>query len=111
MFRAQNIWSRSWLSCRHLCLVLQVLCMGAATEAAGQVCISDDTIQFGNREVGSSTTASVTVSNCGQAPWSFTNISVDPATGPAFQVHASCTTGSTLAPGASCSASVVFAPT
>jgi hypothetical protein len=111
MFPAQNIWSRSWLSCRHLCLVLQVLCAGAATEAVGQVCISDDTIQFGNREVGSSTTASVTVSNCGQAPWSFTNVSLDPATGPAFQVHASCTTGLTLAPGASCSVSVVFAPT
>src|SRR5271169_5848401 len=111
MFRAQRVGRRSCRLSWHLSLVLLLLCGGGAREAIGQICGSDDTLQFGNQEVGSSTTASVTVSNCGPTPWSFTDVSVDPATGPAFQVHTSCSTGLTLAPGASCSVNVAFAPT
>src|SRR5450432_2701066 len=79
--------------------------------AAGEICTSDDTFMFGNRVVGSSTTANATVTNCGNAPFSFTDVSIHPATGPAFQVSATCTTGLTLAPNATCTVSVRFAPT
>jgi Abnormal spindle-like microcephaly-assoc'd, ASPM-SPD-2-Hydin/Repeat of unknown function (DUF5648) len=79
--------------------------------AAGEICTSDDTFMFGNRVVGSSTTANATVTNCGNAPFSFTDVSIHPATGPAFQVTATCATGLTLAPNATCTVSVRFAPT
>ena len=96
-----------------MCLALLLLAGGAVTDAAadGRICTSDDTFVFGNRAVGSSTTANAMVSNCGDAPWSFTDVSVHLATGPAFQVSATCTTGLTLAPGATCTVSVRFAPT
>jgi hypothetical protein len=92
---------------------LALLAAGAAIDAsaAGQICTSDDTVMFGNRAVGSSTTANATVSNCGNAPFSFTDVSIDPATGPGFQVSTTCTTGLSLAPGATCSVNVTFAPT
>jgi hypothetical protein len=97
----------------HLGLALVLLAGGAVTDAAagGRICTSDDTFMFGNRAVGSSTTANATVTNCGDAPWSFTDVSVHPATGPAFQVSTTCTTGLTLAPGGTCTVSVRFAPT
>jgi hypothetical protein len=84
----------------------------AVTEAVagGRICTSNDTFMFGNRSVGSSTSATATVTSCGDAPWSFTDVSVHPATGPAFRVSTTCTTGLTLAPGATCTVSVVFAP-
>ncbi len=92
------------------------LCVVAGASAAttaradGRWCISKDTILFGNQTVGSNTGASATVTNCGDQPWSFTDVSVDPATGSAFQVSTSCATGKTLAPGQSCTATVLFAP-
>ena len=94
-------------------MALLLLAAGAGNDAAagGRICTSDDTFMFGNRAVGSSTTASATVTNCGDAPWSFTDVSVHPATGPAFHVSTTCTTGLTLAPGATCTVSVGFAPT
>ncbi len=79
--------------------------------AAGQICASAYTIQFGNRSVGSSTSANATVTNCGDAAWMFSNVYLDPATGPEFQVNTTCRTGLTLMPGATCSVNVVFAPT
>jgi Abnormal spindle-like microcephaly-assoc'd, ASPM-SPD-2-Hydin len=90
-----------------------LLAGGAFTDAAagGRICASDDTFTFGDRAVGSITTANATVTNCGDAPWSFTNVSVHSATGPAFQVSTTCTTGLTLAPGETCTVSVRFAPT
>ena len=100
--------------CRlSLSLALVLLAAGAVTDAAaaGQICISDETFEFGNRAVGSSSNANATVSNCGDAPWSFTDVSVDPETGPAFQVSTACTTGLMLAPGATCAVSILFAPT
>lgn len=55
--------------------------------------------------------ATATVSNCGSQPWTFTDISIDPATGPAWHVSTNCATGLMLSPGASCSVTVTFAPT
>src|SRR3982074_1717598 len=106
---AERIRRRFW----YLSLGLVLLAGGAVTDAAanGRICTSDDTFMFGNRAVGSSTMANATVSNCGDAPWSFTDVSVHPATGPAFHVSTTCTTGLTLAPGATCTVSVAFAPT
>src|SRR6202165_3002147 len=97
----------------HLSLALGLLAGGAVAEAAatGRICTSDDTFMFGNRAVGSSTTANATVTNCGDASWSFTDVSVHPATGPAFHVSTTCATGSTLAPGGTCTVSVRFEPT
>jgi hypothetical protein len=90
-----------------------LLAGGAFTDAAaaGRICTSDDTLTFGDRPVGSTTTANATVTNCGDVSWSFTDVSVHPATGPAFQVSTTCTTGLALAPGATCTVSVLFAPT
>ena len=91
---------------------LVLLAAGSATDAvaAGQICTSADTFMFGNRAVGSSTTANATVTNCGDAPWSFSDVSVHPATGPAFHVSATCATGLTLVPGGKCTVTVTFAP-
>src|SRR2546423_856274 len=102
---------------RHLgstvTLSLLLVVGGAVGDAAagGRICTSADTFMFGNRMVGSSTTGNATVTNCGEAPWSFTDVSVHPATGPAFQVTTTCSSGLTLAPGATCGVSVRFAPT
>src|SRR6202165_3646088 len=95
-----------------LSVSLLLVAGSAVTEAVagGRICTSNDTFMFGNRSVGSSATAVATVTNCGDAPWSFSDVSVHPATGPAFQVSTTCTTGLTLAPGATCTVSVVFAP-
>jgi hypothetical protein len=113
MSSAEGIRRRpSRLRC-NLSVALLFLAGGTVTGAAasGQFCASDDTLLFGNRAVGSRTTASATVTNCGDAPWSFTDVSVDPATGPEFQVSTTCTTGLTLRPGAGCAVNVLFAPT
>jgi hypothetical protein len=100
---------------RQRCALSFALLLLAGSEvsdagATGAFCTSADTLLFGNQAVGSSTTANATVTNCGDAPWSFTGVSVDPATGPAFQVNTTCTTGMMLVAGASCNVSVVFAP-
>ena len=97
----------------HLSFLLVLLAFVVPTDAAalGRICTSNDTFTFGDRAVGSSTTANATVTNCGDAPWSFTDVSVHPATGTAFQVTSTCTTGLTIAPGAACTVTVRFAPT
>jgi hypothetical protein len=95
----------------RMALVLLAL-LGAATQAHadGRWCINTDVIQFGNRVVGTSTNSTVTVTNCGDQPWSFTDVSVHTSTGPAFHVNTSCTTGLTLAPTQACTATIQFAP-
>ncbi|HEV2685447.1 MAG TPA: choice-of-anchor D domain-containing protein [Actinomycetota bacterium] len=60
--------------------------------------------------VGSSTTTNVTVANCGSAPWSFTDVSVDPVTGANWHVATDCSAGLVLGPGESCTVGVTFAP-
>lgn len=79
--------------------------------ADGRFCISAATLSFGNRLVGSSASLTATVRNCGDMPWTFTHVSAHPATGAAFGIATGCTTGMTLAPAASCDATVTFAPT
>jgi hypothetical protein len=81
---------------------------GAA--AQGRFCASQETLLFGNESVGSGSTANVTVTNCGNAPWTFTDVSVDPATSASWHVATGCTSGLTLVPGAGCNVSVTFAP-
>ena len=92
--------------------LLFVLLLGATTASFAQprICIDHDTIAFGDRPIGTSASVTVTVSNCGGAPFSFTDVSVHPATGPGFVVDATCTTGMTLSAGQSCTAVVRFAP-
>jgi hypothetical protein len=79
--------------------------------AAGRLCLSTSTVSFGNRLVGSETTAGATVTNCGNASWSFTSVRADPATGAAYHPVTGCAKGSTLAPGDQCTVTVRFAPT
>jgi hypothetical protein len=83
---------------------------GAPALAQGRFCISVDGLTFGNRTVGTNTTMNATVTNCGNEAWSFTDVSVDPATGPAFHPSTTCSTGLSLAPGAQCAVSVLFSP-
>jgi hypothetical protein len=78
--------------------------------ASSRICIDNDVIQFGNRFVGSATVVNAAVTNCGDQSLSFTDVSVHPATGPAFHVSTNCATGLVLAPGNSCPVTVQFAP-
>lgn len=91
-------------------LFLAGLSATAPAHAEGRLCISSDVLTFGNRTVGTNTTMAATVSNCGDAAWSFTDVSVDPATGAAFHVSATCTAGLRLAPGDRCTVSILFSP-
>ncbi len=95
----------------RILFVLACLAVAPHAGAQGRFCATDDTFIFGNRPVGSSTSATATISNCGDQPWSFTDVSINPATGAAYHVSGSCATGLTLAPGAACSVMVTFAPT
>jgi hypothetical protein len=95
---------------RRFLLALACLLFASAAVAQAGYCLSKDTLLFGNQFVDSVSSQSVTVSNCGSQPWTFTNVAIDPATGPAWQVTRDCTTGMTLAPGASCSVTVIFDP-
>ena len=92
---------------------VMVLCLGLAAapaSAGGRFCTTRDVIQFGNVVVGTQPTQNSTVTNCGDAPWTFTDVSIHPATAAAYHVTTSCATGQTMAPGASCSIDVGFAP-
>ena len=78
--------------------------------AQGTVCVSQDTLLFGNEPVGTRSTANVMIANCGNASWSFTGVTIDPATKAGWEVNTDCVANLTLAPGASCQVSVTFAP-
>jgi len=93
---------------RALPLVLVFVAGGALADA--RICISRDVLLFGEQPVGASVTQSASVTNCGDAPFTFTDVSVHPATAPSYSVAATCATGQALAPGASCDARVTFAP-
>ena len=100
---------------RGWCALLAIACVVAyaiapAARAAGAFCTTTSTMSFGDRTVGTNTSMTATVSNCGDQPWQFTDVSVDPVTSGEFHVNATCATGMTLAPGASCKAMVTFAP-
>lgn len=94
-------------------ILLALACFAGVSGVFAQPlwCASDETLLFGNQEVGSAMSATVTVNNCGDQPWSFTDVRIDPATGAEFHVLSSCAAGLTLAPGAGCTVTVTFAPT
>ena len=91
-------------------LLLALGIVAANSFAAGRICTTQDVLLFGNVVVGTAPTKSSVVTNCGDAPWSFTGVSVDPVTAAAYHVASTCTTGLTLAPAASCRIDVTFAP-
>jgi hypothetical protein len=91
-------------------LALAALAITMPAFAAARLCIDNDVIQFGNQFVGTTRTANETVANCGDQSFSFTDVSVHPATDPAFHVSTTCATGLVLAPGANCTASIQFFP-
>ena len=86
------------------------LALSSNAAADGRMCTSADTLLFGNRTVGTSTVQHSTVTNCGDAPFSFTGVFPDASNGPAWRVATTCATGQTLAAGASCTVDVTFAP-
>src|SRR5262249_18723814 len=97
------------------CAVTALLALAASAAAIdahgqGRICSSKDVLLFGNRAIGSSTSASVTVSNCGNKSWSFTGVSLHPATNPAFHVATTCPPSLVLPPGATCTIDVRFEP-
>ncbi|HEV8503540.1 MAG TPA: choice-of-anchor D domain-containing protein [Casimicrobiaceae bacterium] len=92
-------------------LALATLAGAGETLASARFCTDANTLSFGNQAVATSRTQSVAVRNCGDAAWTFTDVSVHPATAAAYDVMTTCATGLTLAPGETCSASVTFAPT
>lgn len=97
---------------RSLAAAALLACALAAPAASAyqRFCASHDSLRFGDRELGSSTTATVTVSSCGDEAWTFTGVRLHAATGGAFHVASACATGMTLAPGESCAINVTFSP-
>jgi hypothetical protein len=91
-------------------VAILALLLPTAAGAYARICSSADSLQFGNRAVGSATVQHVTVGNCGDSPFGFTGVSVHPASGPAWHVETTCRTGGVLASGASCTIDVTFAP-
>ena len=79
--------------------------------AAAHLCVSNAQLSFGDRPVGSSTTAASSLANCGDSPLVLSELSSDPASSPEFTFGGSCATGMVLAPSASCAVSVTFSPT
>jgi hypothetical protein len=93
-------------------IVVAAACAGVSStaSAASRICTSADTLSFGQAPVGSSTSASASVSNCGDQPFSFTDVSPDAATNAAYRIETSCATGMTLAPQQQCAITVHFEP-
>ncbi|MEO6565369.1 MAG: choice-of-anchor D domain-containing protein, partial [Casimicrobiaceae bacterium] len=91
-------------------LLFAVCALAADAFAGGRICITRDIIVFGNLATGSVATQSSVVSNCGDQPWTLTDVSIHPATAPSYRVATSCTTGRALAPAEACSIDVTFAP-
>jgi Abnormal spindle-like microcephaly-assoc'd, ASPM-SPD-2-Hydin/Repeat of unknown function (DUF5648) len=103
------------MRCIHAlaCLIggLALASLSSAASAASRICMSADTLSFGQQAVGSSASASIVVTNCGDAPFVFTDVSRYAATNPAYRTETSCSTGMTVAPGGQCEATVWFEPT
>src|SRR5437764_10040338 len=101
---------RKIIHCLRALLVLATLIGATGACAASRVCIDSEILNFADRVVGSATTGTINVSNCGSALLTFTDVSVHPATAAGFQVAATCATGLVLAVGTSCTARITFAP-
>src|SRR5690349_3134373 len=85
--------------------------LAATAYGASRICMSADTLSFGQQPVGSSVSSTVVVANCGDAPFTFTDVSRHSATNAAYRTQTSCSTGMALAPGVQCAATVYFEPT
>jgi hypothetical protein len=92
-------------------VAVAVILLSSPAFAASRICMSADTLMFGQQPVGSSTMATMSVANCGDAPFAFTDVSRHSATNPAFRTQTTCSTGMTLRPGDTCAATVWFEPT
>ena len=92
-------------------LVLALALLAPLAHADGRICISRDVMLFGDRAVGTSVAQTAVVSNCGDAPFRLTEVSVHPSTASAFHVASTCASGQTLGAGQSCAVDVTFAPT
>lgn len=93
-----------------LLLVIGACAVCQSAHAAARICMSADTLNFGERAIGSSAAASVSVSNCGDQTFSFTDVSAHAATNDAYRIDARCTTGMALAPRDECAIDVHFEP-
>ena len=92
--------------------LLLALCLAAsAAHADGRMCLSRDVMLFGDLAVGTTAAQTAVVQNCGDAPFTLTDVRVHASTSPAFHVASACATGRTLAAGTSCAIDVTFAPT
>jgi hypothetical protein len=94
-----------------LAVVCGIACASApGARAAGAFCTTMTTMSFGDQMVGTVTAMTAIISNCGDQPWQFTDVSVDPVSSGEFHASGSCATGLALAPGANCKATINFAP-
>ena len=92
-------------------LVVVLALLAPLAHADGRICLSRDVMLFGDRAVGTSVAQTAVVSNCGDAPFRLTEVSVHPSTASAFHVASTCSSGQTLGAGQSCAVDVTFAPT
>lgn len=90
--------------------VASFLVLSSPVLAASRICPSTDTLLFGQQGVGSIETQSVTVTNCGDQPFSFTDVSRYAGSSSAYSIDTACTTGLTLPPRAACTIDVSFEP-
>ena len=92
--------------------LLLALCLAASSaHADGRMCLTRDVLLFGDQAVGTTATQSAILTNCGDASFTLTDVSVHDATSAEYRVASTCATGQTLAAGASCRIDVTFAPT
>ncbi len=103
-------WAMAIRAMRTFIGVVLATLVATTAAASGRICITRDVMLFGNQVTGSAGTQTSVVSNCGDAPWSFTDGSIHPATAAAYHVATSCVTGHTLEPAQGCSVDVTFAP-
>ncbi|MFM9882342.1 MAG: choice-of-anchor D domain-containing protein [Burkholderiales bacterium] len=83
---------------------------GTAAPAAA-LGLSANTIAFGDQVQGTtSPSKSVTLSNSGSAPLTFSSLGVTGANASDFQIAGACAAGGTVAAGGSCTLNVAFAP-
>jgi hypothetical protein len=76
--------------------------------AAPSVCLSPAALSFPNTKVGLSTSLAVSVTNCGNADLTFSNISIPPG---AFQIQSDQCSAAVVSAGSSCPVTVIFQPT
>jgi hypothetical protein len=92
-------------------LLLALCLVASSAQADGRMCLTRDVMLFGDQALGTNATQSAVMTNCGDAPFTLTEVSLHASTSPAFHVASTCVTGLSLAAGATCRIDVTFAPT